>query len=585
MKVILVLFFLFTAVVPSFAASRVALVIGNADYSVGSLRNPEHDVDDITRVLGNMEFDVISRKNLTREKMGDALDQFAAKLRGAEVAFFFYSGHGMELEKQNYLIPVDADFDTVRLSSIRNGNLKLDEVLETMNDSGTRVNIAVIDACRDNPYPAKMKGVQRKLAKIPPAEGTIIAYGTSAKSQAGDGNGRNGIYTSKLLKFMSQPGLNMFEIFRRTGVAVKEATGGKQRPQISYEPMRPFYLNRQEQPLVPLRPATLTVRTIPQNARVRILHIKPKYRAGIALAAGTYTLEVSAPDYQSQQRQVKLVRGKALVEDFILKPEEDGMPEPVVAVVTPRPQRLAQTFTDATTGMKFVLVKGGCYQMGDTFGEGSDNEKPIHEVCVDDFYMGKYEVTQGEWQKIVGSNPSEFKNGDHYPVERVSWNDITEKFLPKLNRRSRKNYRLPTEAEWEYAAREGGKKVRFGNGKDIADPREINFDGRVKNKESYSRAGVYRVKTTKVGSFTPNSLGLYDMSGNVWEWCSDWYGKNYYDSSSRHNPEGLGSGSYRVNRGGSWNFNPGSVRAADRSCNSPDFSDYSLGFRLVFPVH
>ena len=245
MRAILFLFFVFAAVVPSFAASRVALVIGNADYSTGSLRNPEHDVDDIARALTAMGFDVISRKNLTREKMGDALDLFAVKLRRADVAFFFYSGHGMELEKQNYLIPVDADFDTVRLSAVRNGNLKLDEVLETMTDSGSKVNIAVVDACRDNPYPARMKGARRKLARIPPAEGTIIAYGTSAKSQAGDGNGRNGIYTSELLKVISQPGLNMLEIFRRTGVAVKEATGGKQRPQISYEPMRPFYLSGQ----------------------------------------------------------------------------------------------------------------------------------------------------------------------------------------------------------------------------------------------------------------------------------------------------------------------------------------------------
>ena len=141
-------------------------------------------------------------------------------------------------------------------------------------------------------------------------------------------------------------------------------------------------------------------------------------------------------------------------------------------------------------------------------------KKPVHELCVDDFYMGKYEVTQGEWRKIMGNNPSYFKNGDRYPMEKVRWNDITENFLPQLKRRSGKSYRLPTEAEWEYAAREGGKKVRFGNGKDIADPGEINFRGTA-DKKSYSRTGVFRVKTTKVGSFASNSLGLHDMSGNV----------------------------------------------------------------------
>ncbi|MBM9519978.1 formylglycine-generating enzyme family protein [Desulforhopalus vacuolatus] len=250
-------------------------------------------------------------------------------------------------------------------------------------------------------------------------------------------------------------------------------------------------------------------------------------------------------------------------------------------------------FRDPTTGMEFVLVKGGCYQMGDTFGEGYKDEKPVHEVCVDDFYMGKYEVTQGEWQKIMGSNPSEFKNGYCYPVENVSWNDITEKFLPKLNRSSGKCYRLPTEVEWEYAARAGGKKVRFGNGiglrididTDRANPREINFKGIAKYQQYYSQTGVYREKTTKVGSFAPNSLGLYDMSGNVWEWCSDWYAKNYYSSSPRNNPEGPDSGSNRVIRGGSWSNSPWQIRAAFRSCNLPDYSFFTLGFRLVLPVH
>ncbi len=247
--------------------------------------------------------------------------------------------------------------------------------------------------------------------------------------------------------------------------------------------------------------------------------------------------------------------------------------------------RPGKTYTDPITGMKFVFIKGGCYQMGNTFGYVYDDEKPVHKVCVDDFYMGKYEVTQGQWQTIMGSNPSRFTNGDNYPVEGVRWYEITKDFLPELNRRSGKSYRLPTEAEWEYAAREGGKKVRFGNGKNIADPDEINFDGSSGYKESYSRVGRYREKTVPVGSFSPNALGLYNMSGNVREWCSDRYGKNYYADSPQRNPQGAQRGSYRVIRGGCWDCDPSFVRSANRFRREPDVHYDNLGFRLVLPVH
>jgi formylglycine-generating enzyme required for sulfatase activity len=129
--------------------------------------------------------------------------------------------------------------------------------------------------------------------------------------------------------------------------------------------------------------------------------------------------------------------------------------------------------------------------MGDTFGEGDNDEKPVHKVCLDDYYLGKYEVTQGQWQRIMGNNPARFKNGDNYPVEQVCWNDV-QKFIKQLNSQTDGKYRLPTEAEWEFACREGGKKIRFGNGKDIIDPNEANFNGSSRFKKSYSKSGAYR---------------------------------------------------------------------------------------------
>ncbi len=153
-----------------------------------------------------------------------------------------------------------------------------------------------------------------------------------------------------------------------------------------------------------------------------------------------------------------------------------------------------------------------------------------------------------------------------------------------LSEKTGRTYRLPTEAEWEYAAREGGKRVRFGTGKNTIGPDEANFDARSIWKESYSRSGKEGEQTVPVDSFAPNSLGLYNMSGNVWEWCQDWYGEYYYSSSPRQNPRGPASGDSRVVRGGGWLNYPRYVRAAVRGGVSPGRAYSSLGFRLVSSV-
>ena len=228
----------------------------------------------------------------------------------------------------------------------------------------------------------------------------------------------------------------------------------------------------------------------------------------------------------------------------------------------------AKAFKDSITGMEFVFVKGGCFDMGDNFGDGNENEKPVHQVCVNDLFLGVYEVTQAQWERVMGNNPSNFKKGGIYPVEQVTWNDVQD-FIGRLNRQSGRKYRLPTEAEWEYAARSGGKKEKYPG---TSRENELPEYGWYSSNSGNS--------THPVGEKKPNGLGLHDMAGNVWEWCADWYDGNYYRNSPKNNPTGPNSGQYRVLRGGSWNSNPGLSRTAFRIRIDPATRFYSYGFRL-----
>ena len=237
------------------------------------------------------------------------------------------------------------------------------------------------------------------------------------------------------------------------------------------------------------------------------------------------------------------------------------------------PAERREALADPIKPIEFVLIKGGCFQMGDTFGDGQADEKPVHTVCVDDYYMGKYEVNQGQWQSVMGSNPSFFKDcGEKCPVEQVNWNDVQE-FIKKLNAKTGKAYRLPTEAEWEYAARSGGKKEKYAG---------TSSDAELGKYAWYSaNAGG---STHPSGQKQPNGLGLYDMTGNVWEWCQDWYGEKYYSQSPRKNPSGPPSGTRRVLRGGAWLFEPAGIRAAIRYGLVPVSRSDLYGFRLSISV-
>lgn len=232
----------------------------------------------------------------------------------------------------------------------------------------------------------------------------------------------------------------------------------------------------------------------------------------------------------------------------------------------------AADYTDSKTGIEFVRVHGGCYAMGNSFGGGYIDERPVHRVCVPDFYMGKFPVTQGQWRAVMGNNPSGFRKGNQYPVENLSWNEVQE-FIRKLDGMTGKKYRLPTEAEWEYAARSGGKNQKWSGTSDESILGQFAWYDRNSGNATHP-----------VGLKRPNGLFLYDMSGNVWEWVNDWYAVNYYENSPRDNPQGPPSGKKKVLRGGAWISIAANLRAARRLAASPSDRINFFGFRLAFSV-
>ena len=225
-------------------------------------------------------------------------------------------------------------------------------------------------------------------------------------------------------------------------------------------------------------------------------------------------------------------------------------------------------------GIKLAFVQGGCFAMGDQFGDGGMDEKPVHEVCVDSFYLGAYMVTEAQWQAVMGKTtpPHRPVKGPDYPVTGVSWHDAGD-FLAKLNKMSGLDYRLPTEAEWEYAARSGGKRQKYaGTGDEqlLGDFAcyEETCDGRME----------------PVGHRRPNELGLYDMGGNAWEWVLDRYDAYYYRQSPRQNPPGDPFGVNRVVRGGSSASASGNLRCSYRDYVAPDVRRDGIGFRVLLPA-
>jgi formylglycine-generating enzyme required for sulfatase activity len=507
---------------------RVALVIGNGAYESTPLRNPPNDAKAMGAMLRELGFEVMEKENLAQKEMKKDIQAFGQKLLKGGIGLFYYAGHGMQVNGRNYLIPVGAQIEHEK--QVEYEAVDVGMVLAEMDHARNRLNIVILDACRDNPFARSFRSGAQGLASMNAPSGTLVAYATAPGSVANDGTGENGIYTGELIKEMKVPGLKVEDVFKQVRSAVREATQGRQ---------------------VPWESSSLE---------------------------GDFYFQVPAP-----------VAAPAFA------PERTTSAAPASPVRSESSARTFKTWKEPVTGMEFVWVPGGCYLMGSPQTEvGRDSDEgPVHEVCVDGFWMGKTEVTNAQYRAFhKPHNSKDFKgvslNGEPQPAVYVAWEDADSfsQWLTTKNGGSVK-LRLPTEAEWEYACRAGSDTSRYwGDEPDRACEVENVGDqtaGKLWAWEELHGCDDGYAATAPTGTFPPNAFGLQDMLGNVWEWCLDVYDVDAYIKHDHKNPvyTNQSNGSDRVIRGGNWDGGPRNVRCARRGSGFPKAMNDDLGFRLV----
>ncbi|NTV42183.1 MAG: SUMF1/EgtB/PvdO family nonheme iron enzyme [Syntrophobacteraceae bacterium] len=513
---------------PAKPEQRVALVVGNSTYEAAPLRNPLNDARSMGRTLGELGFDVVVRENLTQKEMKMEIQAFGQKLQKGGVGLFYFAGHGIQVNGRNFLIPVGAKIEHEK--QVEYEGVDAGSVFAEMEFARNRLNIVILDACRDNPFARSFRSTSMGLASINAPTGTLIAYATSPGSVANDGPGENGVYTGELIKAMQVEGLRIEDVFKQVRGSVREATQGKQIPWESSSLEGDFYFK-----------PPVAGRTPPDDP------------------------------------------GKLPTAGISQKTRGEGSP------------RSVKIWKEPVTGMVFVWVPGGCYLMGSPHDEaGRDvDEGPVHEVCVDGFWMGKTEVTNGQFRKFQPShNSGDFQgfslNGDSQPAVHVNWNDAAS-FSQWLKGQNGGLYtfRLPTEAEWEYACRAGTEAARYW-GSDPAMACEYENVADQTPQRQWDWTGVHDCDdgysaTAPAGTFQPNGFGLHDVLGNVSEWCQDIYSVDVYTRHERANPvfnqESVGTD--RVIRGGHWHGDAAVVRCAGRGAGLPGGMNDNLGFRLI----
>ena len=561
-RILLTIVLLSFSMMANAAGKRVALVIANSQYqNIKALRNPKNDAEAVAERLQKVGFTLIkpiqnsdvqydlNLKDLL--KANQALKQATA---GAEMVLLYYAGHGLQINGIPYLVPTD-------LSSINTESLKDDsgrdllrrelvelDTLVSGLDNQAQVAIAMFDACREIPeLETASRAVFgstnnfRGLAR-PSSQGRhrLLAYSALSGQFANDGNSTHSPYTQAWLQeFDKNLGMDILAFYNHVATQIQDANG--QNPEVVTQGVKPntYYIQTANTPTP----------TPPQ--------------ADLELSFWNSIKGSQNPaDFQAYLEQypnghfVSLANNRLQALTTKSTPPVINNTESSIPAVQAKPvDNTSAKTTFRGKGLEMINVKGGTFLM-------SDSE---HSVTVGDFQIGKYEVTQALWQEVMGNNPS-YLRGDNLPVDSVSYNDV-QAFLKKLNEQTGKNYRLPTEAEWEYACRSGGKAETYCGGENIDDLAWY-----------YENSG----KTAhEVGTKQANGLGLYDMSGNVSEWCVDLFYREY-STFGLTNSKGATIGQETVFRGGSWFDGAKFIRSVKRySGFTLDYRYYYMGFRLA----
>ncbi|MDP1732867.1 MAG: SUMF1/EgtB/PvdO family nonheme iron enzyme [Sulfuritalea sp.] len=532
---------------PASGEKRVALVIGNSAYKDAPLKNPVNDAKDMAATLRRLGFDVIEKTNVSQKDINRAIAQFGEKLRADTVALFFYAGHGMQVKGKNYIIPIDAHITgeaTVRAEAV-----DVDTVMDQLAISP--MNIVILDACRNNPFERKFRSTSGGLAQMDAPKGSLIAYATAPGKTAADGESRNGLYTQELLKHIQTPGLPLETVFKRVRNGVMAASGEAQTPWEASSLTGEFFFR-------PVAGATSV--TAPQIvAPVDLTAVEVSFWESIKNST-------DAEDYQAYLDKYPSGQFVALAERRVKKKKTKTEDAASTSEVAP-----GDAFKDCADCPEMVIIPAGSFEMG---GAG-DNEKPIHRVVLKGFALGRTEVTQGQWKAVMGNNPSGFKDcGDDCPVEKVNWDEARE-FAHRLSKKTGKTYRLPSEAEWEYACRAGGKQTYCGG--EATD--SVAWTGNSAGISWFASSSGNQ--THAVARKQANAWGLHDMSGNVWEWTEDCWNASYVGAPGDGSAWLSGDCGQRVLRGGSWLNPPQVAGSAVRSKMEAKDGNYIIGFRLL----